>query len=158
MILTYDLYPATSLAFIYYAHLADVGVQPDSLPSAAVAIMPPPVAISIEVIATSSSTDLGMEPSTRVPPTSEPSLMFSFEGAGSSTGNVSEESPLSEFAPITTIIVILGGPPSKISKSARLLLQLLALHIMVVLSVETSPTIVMPPPIAPAPTLVSAST
>lgn len=113
MVLIYDLHLAIFLALIYYTRFVDVDVQLGSLPGATIATLPPPVAASIEDIASSSSTDHDVGPSTRVPSTSKASLMFSFEEAGSSTGNVLEESLPSEFASITTIINS-KGPPSKI--------------------------------------------
>lgn len=42
-----------SLVLIRYIHLANAGVQPDSLPSTAPATMVPPATANIEVIATS---------------------------------------------------------------------------------------------------------
>lgn len=89
------------LAFICHAYLADVCIQLGSLPS----VVPAPhVAVSIEVITTSSSTDPDARPSIRVPPNFEASLMFSFKGAGSRTGNVLVQNPPLESTPITTVI------------------------------------------------------
>lgn len=99
------------LSFSRCVHFADANVQPDSLLSATLATMAPRVAANIEVIVTSSSTDPGAKPSGKVPPTSKAILMFSFKAVGSSTGNILEESSPSESAPITTIIVTLGGLP-----------------------------------------------
>lgn len=82
MVLIYNLCPATSLTLIYYAYFVDAGVQPDSLPVTAAATMAPPMAASIEIITTSSSTDPGVGPPTRMPSISEASLMFFFEGRG----------------------------------------------------------------------------
>lgn len=96
-----------------------------------------------------------------VSPTSKASLMFSFKGAESGIGNILEESPPSEFALITTIIVTPGGSPLRIPTSTSLLLQLLPRHISVVVSSQT-PNVATPLPMvshsAPTSSLVSAST
>lgn len=49
--------------------------------------------VNIEVVTTSFIADIGVHSSARVPTSSEASLVFSFEAAGSYTGNVYEESP-----------------------------------------------------------------
>lgn len=63
-------------------------IQPDSLPSVALITIAPPAAANIELIATSSSIDPCVKPSTKVPPAYEASMIFSFEGAGSTTENI----------------------------------------------------------------------
>lgn len=97
-----------------------------------------------------------------MPPTFEVSLMFSFEVAGSSTGNIFEESPPLEFIPITIIIVTPRGPPPRILILASSLLQLLVPPILIVVSSQTPPTIVTPLLVVPhstsTPSLVPAST
>lgn len=149
IITIYYSYIAIFLALSYNVHFADVGVQLVSLPTIAPITMAPPAAANIEVTATSSSTDPGTELSTKVPPASEISLMFSFETTGSTTRNIFEESPLSESAPITIIIVIPGGPTPRIPTLASSLLQLLAPHVSAVVSNQTPPTIATHLPVVP---------
>lgn len=79
-VLINDLHSTIFPLLIYYAHFAYVGIQLSSLPIATVATLPTPAAASIEVIATSSSTDLSVGPLTRVPPASKPSSIFFLRG------------------------------------------------------------------------------
>lgn len=83
-----------------------------------------------------------------MPPASEASLMFSFEVAGSTTSNILEESPVSEYALITTIIITPGEPP-RIPTSISLLLQPLAPHISAVVSGQTPRAVATPLPVVP---------
>lgn len=130
------------LALSHYVHFADAGVQSDSLPSASPTTMAPPTTANIEVIPTSLSTDPSAKPSTKVFPASEALLMF-FLKRGVYHWEHFRESPPSGSAPITTIIVTLGGPPPKILALASSLLQLWPTF-SAVISGQTPPTIATP--------------
>lgn len=65
-----------------------------------------------------------------------------FEETSSYTGDIYEESPPSESAPVTTIVMTLRGPSSsKVLASASKLLRLLAPYILAVVSNHTHPIV-----------------
>lgn len=131
------------LALSHYVHFADAGVQSDSLPSASPTTMAPPTTANIGIIPTSLSTDPSAKPSTKVFPASEALLMFFFLKCGVYHWEHFRESPPSGSAPITTIIVTLGGPPPKILALASSLLQLWPTF-SAVINGQTPPTIATP--------------
>lgn len=135
----YYSYHVLFLALICYVHFASASVLPHSLPNIAPTTMAPPTATDIKVVVISSSTNPSAELLTKVPFTSETSLMFFFEGAGYSIWNILEENPPLGSAPINTKVVTLGGAPPRIPTLANLLLQLLAPYVSVVLSGRLHP-------------------